>query len=182
MKGAKFILPLLFLASCIQKTTLKNGRSRVATNPKVYKNRIFFDKSILNGVDTLAIYEEYNTTFYIGDKPVNVLARHNIENPNHHYSVYRFYGNGNFNKFYLDRNNETMNNEMFNPEYNGTRGVLYKKNGEIKGDMFAQINGAGGMGVLTATFKFKDDTLFYFPEISKRKYIFIKRNIDKRLL
>lgn len=169
------------MTSCIQTTILKNGYQKVPTNPKVYKNRIYFDNSILNQVDTTVIYEQYNTSFYIGNKPVNVLSRLNYQDPNTFYAVYRFYGNGCFNLFYLDREKRVLTKEMFDPNYTGWRGVLYKHGDKIKGDLITQVSGMGAIGVVTETFQFKGDTVFVHAK-DRWDYIFVKRKIPNELL
>jgi len=178
----QIIFPVLLLDACIRTTILKNGREKAAINPMVYKNRIHFDKSILNQIDTTVIYEEYNTTYYIGDNPVNVLARDNYQNPDTYYMVYRFYGNGCFNLFHLNRENSVLTKELFDPGYTGWRGVLYSENGQIKGDLITQISAGGIIGKLTETFEFNGDTLIVTSKTPTWKYIFLKRNISTDLL
>jgi hypothetical protein len=140
MKKLTIITTFLILAGCAQTTVLKNGYSKAPTNLNVFKNRIYFDKSILTQIDTTAVYEEYQDKFYIGSvKQENVLARHNYKNYDNWYGVYRFYGNGCYNYFSLDRDKPELTKEMFDQTYTGWRGVIYKKNGKIMGDMFTQI-------------------------------------------
>ena len=160
---------------------LKDGFQKASANPKVYKNRLYFDKSILNQIDTTVIYEAYNNSFYIGDKPVHVLSRLNYQDPNTFYAVYRFYENGCFSLFYIDREKQVLSKEMFDPDYTGWRGVLYKKGGKIKGDLCTQVSGTGQIGVITETFEFKGDTIFVNAK-NKWDYIFIKRKIPGELL
>ena len=183
MKKLTIISTLIILASCTQTIVLKNGYSKAPTNPKVFKNRIYFEKSILTQIDTTAIYEEYDDTYYEGMvKQEKVLARHNYNNPNTTYGVYRFYGNGCYNLFHLDRNKPELTIEMFDPTYTGWRGVLYKKKSEILGDKFTQIGQMSWeLGKQTQEFTFNGDTLIVELK-SVHKYIYIKRHIDKRLL
>ncbi|WP_207496753.1 hypothetical protein [Aridibaculum aurantiacum] len=181
MKTIKIILPLFLLTACIQTTILKNGYQRAATNPKVYKNRIYFDKSILIQIDTSVIYEEYNTSFYVGDKPINVLSRLNNQDPRTTYAAYRFYGNGCFSLFHLDREKQILSKEMFDPTFTGWRGVLYSQDGKIKGDLITQVSGGGAIGVVSETFQFRGDTLFVHAK-NRWDYIFIKRKIPYELL
>ncbi len=175
------LLPIFLLMSCIKTTILKNGHQKAALNPKVYKNRIFFDKSILSEIDTTVIFEEYNTSFYISGKPVNVFARFNYQDPNTIYGVYRFYGNGCFNYFGLDRDSVTLTKKMFDPTYTGWRGVFYKAKGEIRGDLITQIDQIGSIGTMRVAFEFKGDTLFVKAK-GQRERIYIKRKIANELL
>ena len=151
------------------------------TNSKVYRNRIYFNHSILTNIDTAVIYEEFNTSFYISNNPVNVLARNNYQNYYTLYSVYRFYGNGCFNLFILDRDKPTLDKEMFDPTFTGWRGVFYRKTDKINGDLITQVTGAGSIGTITETFEFKGDTLLVHDR-DRLKHIFIKRHIPKELL
>lgn len=183
-KNIFILLVLLSTTSCVIKTyNLKNGYSKAAIDQKVYQNKKYFEKSILKKIDTLAIYEEYNTTYYSGDKPVNVLARENYENPHTSYGVYKFYGNGNFNLFILDRDKPLLKSEMFDPEYTGWRGVLYSENNMIKGDLITQVTGMGAIGTIKQTFEFYGDTLIVNKKGDRfRNEIYIKRKIPIELL
>jgi hypothetical protein len=137
----------------------------------------------MNQIDTTVIYEEYENNYYEGFvKQDDKLARHNYTNPNKIYSVYRFYGNGNFNEFHLDRDDSILTKQFFDPSYAGWRGILYKKKGEILGDMFTQVGQLSSqLGISTSEFTFKGDTLFVERK-NLNKYVFIKRKINKELL
>jgi hypothetical protein len=176
-------LTLLILTGCAQTIVLKNGYSKAPKKNKVFKNRAYFDKSILVQIDTTVIYEEYNTNYYVGfEKQPNVLARHNYKNPNSIYGVYRFYGNGCYNLFHLNRNNPELTKEMFDPINSGWRGILYKKKNHFFGDIYTQIGQMEWqLGKQTNLFTFKGDTLVV--ELNNvHKYIYIKRHIDLKLL
>jgi hypothetical protein len=179
----QLILTLLIFAGCTQTTILKNGFSKAPVNPKVFKNKVYFDNSIMTQIDTTVIYEEYNTNYYEGlEKQPNVLARHNYKNPNTTYGVYRFYGNGCYNLFHLDRNKPELTKEMFDPTYTGWRGVLYKKKNQLLGDIFTQVGQMRWqLGKQTDIFTFKGDTLFVEVK-NAHKTIYIKRYIDSKLL
>ncbi|PQJ69675.1 hypothetical protein [Polaribacter butkevichii] len=183
-KNLIILFVLATTISCGIKTfKLKNGYSRAAINEKVYKNKKHFEKGVLKDIDTQIIYEEYNTTFYSGDKPINVLARKNYENPHTSYEVYKFYENGNFNLFILNRENSELKSNMFDPEFTGWRGVLYSKNGEIKGDLITQVSGMGNVGIIKQTFEFRGDSLLINRKgNSFGKRIYIKRKIPIELL
>jgi len=182
LKKLTIISTILIFASCAQTTVLKNGYSKAPTNPKVFKNRIYFEKSILTQIDTTAIYEEYNDHYYEGlVKQENVLARHNYKNPNTIYGVYRFYGNGCYSLFHLDRDKQETK-ELFDPNYTGWRGVIYSKKNKILGDIFTQIGQMGWqLGKQTDEFTFNGDTLVVELK-NVHKYIYIKRHIDQKLL
>ena len=121
-KNIFIILVLISTISCGIKTyKLKNGYSKVAIDQKIYQNKKYFEKSILKNIDTLVIYEEYNTTYYSGDKPVNALARENYENVNTIYGVYKFYGSRNFNLFMLDREKPLLESKKYCGSNNWTK-------------------------------------------------------------
>jgi|GEM_PF-1352928 len=183
-KKSILILVLISTISCGIKTyKLKNGYSKAAIDQKVYQNKKYFDRRILNRIDTLVVYEEYNTTYYSGDKPVNALARENYENVNSIYGVYKFYGNGNFNLFMLDRNEPLLESTMFDPEYTGWRGVLYSEHNAIKGDLITQVTGMGEIGIRKQTFEFYGDTLIVNRNGNRfGNEIYIKRRIPVELL
>jgi len=173
----------LFVGCGLKTYKLKNGYSRAATNKKVYSNKIKFNESIIKYIDTTVIYEKFNTVSYFGLEPtnVNIVARKNYRDHQTHYGVYRFYKNGLFNYFTLNRNDSILQKEMFDPLYTGWRGVLYKEKGVLKGDLITQISGMGAIGKITEIFKFKGDTLF----VSRKNisnYIYIKRKIPAELL
>lgn len=183
MKKQILLWTLLILAGCVQTTILKNGYSKASTNPTIFKNKIYFDKSILALIDTTVIYEAYNTNYYEGlEKQPNILERNNYKNPNTFYGVYRFYGNGCFNLFHLNRNKPELTNEMFDPNYTGWRGVLYSSNNQIWGDIFTQTGGMSWqLGKQTDLFTFNGDTLIVELK-NVHKYYYIKRHIDTKLL
>lgn len=172
MKKAAFLL-ILICASCGLRTiTLDNGHTKVAVNPQVYHNRDKFSPDILKKIDTTVIYEEYTESYYIGMARVSFkdVARKNPDSPSKIYGAYKFYNNGNFNYFILDDRNE-LNKEMFNPEFTGLRGVLFKKDNEIHGDLITKVSDIGRIGILNEKLFFKGDTLIVRGKGSTNKYI-----------
>lgn len=177
-------LILFFTISCGIKTyKLKNGYSKAAIDKMVYRNKKYFNKNILKKIDTLVIYEEYNSTHYSGAASISVLARENYQNVDTYYGVYKFYDNGNFNLFFLNRERPLLENNMFDPEYTGWRGVLYFEDNVIKGDLITQVTGMGEIGIVKQIFEFYGDTLIVKEEKSKSENeIYIKRKIPIELL
>lgn len=142
MRTNILLVCLLLLASCASKHVfiLGNGHTRASTDTSVYKNRKFFDPALMFRIDTNVIYEELATNYYIGmEKQPEILARNNYSDVNKFYDVYRFYGNGCFSMFHLNRDDSTLNARMFDPDYTGWRGVLYTRNEKIQGDLFTQV-------------------------------------------
>jgi hypothetical protein len=179
---------LILLSSCIKTKLLKNGRSRAPLNPKLFKNRIYFEESLLEGIDTKAIYEEYTTDYYTGNnedgfvKEKDVLARLNYKNPDKFYGVYRFYTNGCYSLFFLNRDS-ILTKQMFDPEYHGWRGVVYKKKNKRLGDLFTQVGQMPGqLGIQTQTISIKGDTLVIEENIGRFRHLYIKRELPSDLL
>lgn len=114
----------LLMTACIQSNLLKNGITEVPAKSKVYKNKVKFDESITHKVNTNVIYEEY-------DKRYGVLRRLDNHVERSVYGAYRFYPDGRFNKFGLDRK-FPLSKEDFNPEYSGSRGVYYLEEDRIR--------------------------------------------------
>lgn len=167
----------------MQTAVLKDDFQKVATNPKVYKNRKYFDKNILTQLDTTVIYEEYNTNNYEGlNKLPDILERFNYRNSNDIYLVYRFYGNGCYNLFYLYKNKPELTKEMFDPLIRGSRGVIYSKKSKTKGDLITQVSGIGTYEKLTELFEIKGDTLVVLTKSSNIKKVYVKRIIPAELL
>lgn len=164
---------ILVLTGCIKRTFLNNGHTRVATNIKVYKNKMYFDHSVLTQFDTSAIYEE----LYLG-----ILARNNYNDANNIYGVYRFYGNGNYSLFHLNRDDKILTQEMFDPTYTGWRGVLYKKENKILGDLITQTGQMSwAIGKQTQQFTISGDTLIVEVK-NLHKNIYVKRPVYNYLL
>lgn len=160
------------------------GGYSVATNPKVYANKSKFNKSLLTQIDTLVIYEEFKTIYWEGTEAisVNIVARKNVRDLYSRFSNYRFYNNGCFNVFILDRQDSILKKRMFNPKYNGLRGVYYKEGDKIKGDYIGKVADSGMKGVIKKEFKFKGDTLFVIDKKEGWNRIYLKRNIPTELL
>lgn len=174
---------LLTFAACAKTILLKNGYTQAPANPNFFKNRILFEQSMLAGIDTTVIYEELEDNYYQGlEKQPTMLARHNYKNPNTIYGVYRFYGNGCYNYFSLDRNKPELTSELFDLTNNGWRGVLYTKHNQLKGDLFTQTGQmAWQLGKQKELFTFKDDTLIVeLKNVHTSRYI--KRHIDPKFL
>lgn len=166
MKQTFTVLLIIFLAGCMQTTILKNGYQKAPVNPKVFKNKVYFDQSILTQIDTNVIYEEYAIK-YTGSEIF--------------YGAYRFYGNGCYSLFHLNRNKPELTKEMFDPTYTGWRGVLYRKNGKITGDLITQIGQMPWeIGKQKQEISVNGDTLFVQDKY--HRWVYIKRQINTELL
>lgn len=162
---------VVLVTACMKTITLQNGRTKVPAKSDVYKNREKFDISLLNLVNTNVIYERFN-------KDYNVLQRLDTHIETSIYGAYRFYPDGRFNLFFLDRNKPNDPN-AFNPEYSGKRGVYYSEKDQIRYDLFAEINQWGWTGKQSGTFRFSGDTLYVQrDEFPKELDIYIKRELS----
>jgi hypothetical protein len=173
----KYLLSVIvvYITSCMPTYTLQNGRTKVPTKPAIYKNQAKFDKTLLKIVDTGVVYEEFN-------KRYNVLTRLDNHIETRIYAVYRFYPNGRFNIFFIDRD-KPLNINEFNPHYQGYRGVFYSEKNQIRYDLFAESNGLGWIGKLSGTFYFNGDTLYIKrDEASKEFDIYIKKELPSGYL
>lgn len=171
--GSNYLLILLVfgsMTSCIKTFTLQNGRTKVPAKAIVYKNKKNFDKVLLNVIDTAIVYEQFNNRY-------NVLQRLDNHIETSVYSSYRFYSDGSFNVFFMDREEPSSLNDL-NPDYNGRRGVYYLKENNIRYDFFSAINQWGWVGKLTGEFTFSGDTLYVNRDVSPKEVdIYIKRKL-----
>jgi hypothetical protein len=181
-----FIFIILLIGCGIKTTVLQDGTTRVAVNQKVYKNISKFDTSMVTVIDTTVIYEAYNTLYNENGIPVyKKLARltTKIENPDNYYHVYRFYNNGCYNLFILDREKDaSLGKNDFNPDYAGNRGIYFKEDSVFIGNIVVQKNGIGERGIRKELFYFSGDTLFRTIKNSPYTQIFIKRNVPSDYL
>lgn len=170
------VVSIILLISCEMKTyLLKDGITKVPIKKDVYENKVKFDKSLLTTIDTGAIYEEFDTYR-------NVLKRLDSDSKRSFYGVYRFYANGKFNSFGIDKS-VPLDSKMFNPEYRGYRGVYYLDKNQIRYDLFAPSNELRWIGKLTGTFRFSGDTLYVQRDESPQYInVYIKRELPKEFL
>ena len=149
---------------------LQNEITKVPFDKSVYKNKAKFNKELLRIVDTTVVYEEFSVKY-------NKLTRLDNHIENRFYGVYRFYSNGCFNLFYLDRElNESVHD--FNPYYSGYRGVYYEEQTSIKSDLFSIANDWGWTGKLNQTLTFVGDTLYVRDDKPRSNtYKYVKRKV-----
>ncbi|WP_306349947.1 hypothetical protein [Flavobacterium sp. '19STA2R22 D10 B1'] len=172
------ILLFVFAASCGLKTnTLPNGHTKIAANKKVYASKAKFDTNLLKEIDTTVVYEQYLDRYFMGSGDQKVIikdvARKTTEDNFKFYSVYKFYANGNFNVFTINRD-EVLDKKMLDPNFTGSRGVFYKEGNEIKADLITRVTGMGRIGVVQETFIFKGDTLIVNSSRGNNKYVKMK--------
>lgn len=186
MKKFFYLIYLVILASCGFKTyVLHDGKYKAAKNPKVYKNKLKFNSSILNLLDTMAIYEELYTISYVDINPFNPKKKEylNTNYPETLRGVYRFYNNGCYNLFTVKNGETNLTNKMFDSKWTGWRGVYYldEKN-RIIGDLITRISGGGEIGIRKDIFEFVKDTLFVTPFKANTKDVYVKRKVPFEIL
>lgn len=168
------LIVLLFL-SCQMKTyTLQNGKTKVPKKSSVYANKSKFEVSLLSIIDTTVVYEEFDI-----DK--KILLRYDNDITTKFYGIYRFYSDGYFNLFIINRE-DVLDTNSFNPEYRGYRGVYYKEDNQIRYDIFTIINELGHIGKLSGTFKISSDTLLVNRDVNKYPRMYIKRVLPSSFL
>lgn len=126
---------ILFFISCGIKTrVLSNKITVVPVDNKIFKNKIFFDSNLLEKIDTISIYkEEFGYQCLESNfKRINNLNEYHSDSFR---SYYKFYSNGYVNSF-LFKNFEEVKLSDINPDYDGQRGILYRKQNEIRLDLF----------------------------------------------
>jgi hypothetical protein len=163
-----------FFGSCKMHTALlSNNTTRVPVSRDVYKNRVHFDKSLLQILDTGSVYEELELRY-------NVLSRLDTNKGTSVYGIYKFYPSGNLNYFVIDRE-EQFTPDIFDPTYAGYRGVYYLKGNRIKGELFGVADERSNIRKLDNEFTFKGDTLFVTTKNRGLSYhsIYIKRKLPR---
>jgi len=153
---------------------LQNGITKVPAKSQVYKNKAKFNMSLNALIDTNVVYEEFDLNY-------KLLRRLDNHPENSYYGAYKFYPNGYFNYFIIDRD-ASLNENSFNPQYAGYRGVYYLKNVDIGYDLFSTVNQSGWLGKLTGVFFFRGDTLLVHGYQTKDTSIYIKRKLPGQLM
>jgi hypothetical protein len=165
-----FLFYSICLAGCIQSVTLKNGKTKVPADNKVFEGLGSSEISQFYNIKTDCIYEAFN-------KKENILHRLDNHIETGIYSVYRFYPHGRFNIFFIDRDFPLEENSL-NPHYSGKRGVCYYYKNDLRYELYAEKNQWGWLGKLTGTLTFKGDTLFVKRDESPNEIkVYIKREL-----
>jgi hypothetical protein len=181
-----YLIGLIIFASCGLKTyNLNDGIYKAAKNPRVYKNKLQFNSSILNFLDTMAIYEEIYTISYVDKSPFNPRKKEYLSTtyPESFKGVYRFYSNGCYNLFIIKNGETNFTNQMFDSKWTGWRGVYYlDKQNRIIGDLITQISGGGEIGISKDVLEFRKDTLFVTPFKANTKNVYLRKTMSFEIL
>lgn len=141
---------------------LQDGRIPVPKNPRAYRERDSFNKSINCSIDTTVFYEELYS---------DLLTK---KRGSTWYSMMRFYGNGDMNifHFYID---PELKSSDFDPNWSGYRGVYYLKGDEIWMTYYNTVNSIG-IGPYRGKIETWADTLkVTFPNLPQYDMLFVKR-------
>ncbi|OXA98646.1 hypothetical protein [Flavobacterium pectinovorum] len=176
MKKNIFILLLLFISCGVKTYMLENGFTKVPVNATNYLEIEKFDLKLNKVIDTSCIYEQFNIEY-------KILSRLDKHVETNIYGVLRFYGNGRFNQFYLNRErNQLLIKNNFNPSYSGYRGYYNKKDSDIRFDIFAPITQTKEIGKLSGIINVQGDTIYLITSKYREAEIFIKRKVSNELL
>lgn len=171
------LLALVGLVSCgalVKGYVLENGVTEVPASQSVYSNVDKFDPDLLKIVDTEAFYERYERRYDI----VSRLDTHSLTSV---YDTYRFYRNGCLNSFWVSRH-QPKSAKLFNPDFNGKRGVYYYEDDRIKFDLFGETDERGTLGKIHGWFEFSGDTLYERSYQHDFTEIYIKRKVPEEYL
>lgn len=163
VKAIVSVLLIFTLFSCnVETRYLENNKTKVPTDNQVFGNRSLFDSKTVEAIDTEAVYEEIYS--YLSQKD-NFISNGKQKNYNTQAqaSYYRFYANGAVNFFILQKDFDAVREQKnIDPNYNGSRGILYQKEDKLKIDLFT-IKSYGlkpNYGLVTHLIEIKGDTLF----------------------
>lgn len=175
------------LISCAIKTRMLDDQiTAVPIDNKVFKNKLFFEKSLLNKIDTTAIYiSEYS---YQSNKE-NFKKRDNkiYKSRDYHNACYKFYGNGclsYFSAYDVDFYDSVKVNDL-NTSINGQRGVYYIKDNQIQMDLFTIVgyNFKREYGINTSVIEIRGDTLLRKSKFDLETVnVCVKKKLPKEFL
>jgi hypothetical protein len=187
-----FSCAILLLFSCSNKLqTLPDGWTKISLNKKVYKNKLKFASSLTSVIDTNSIYkeccfvQELDSSFF-GLNKEKIYKNYSYRTDDYK-SYYRFYSDGFFNHFTMNKKESELKTTNFDPKLTGFRGVYYlDKNGVIKIDLFTQTGQLSAYRTsysnLTQTIKVVGDSLFIKSRGIKNSYeIYVKRNTTNEI-
>ena len=181
-----YLLLFVFIAltvSCASKSTLltDNVTTVPVDNAKVFKNKKLFTPSVLINIDTTSLYEEIYSYKSTTEKSYERADAVNWESDKRWTKYYKFYSNGNVNSFYFPYG-ETVTTESLNPNYKGSRGIQFLKDGKHTIQVYART-GYGftpTYGLYTYYAKVENDTLYLKSTRSLNSvYVYVKRKLPE---
>lgn len=177
IKNILILLAFCFVSCGIKTYRLKNGFTKVPIHPITNLDIEKFDLELNTIIDTNCIYEKWDSNY-------KILARLDHHQETNIYGVLKFYSNGRFNEFYLNRErNQLLKKENFDPAYSGYRGYYNKKEDQIQFELFAPVTQEREIGKLSGILNIQGDTIYMVTNNYREKLeIFIKRKIPNELL
>ena len=174
----------IFFIACggMKMRFLNNETTAVPFNNNIFKkNR--GDINSLTEIDTVALYKfEYG--FVTSKNSFKASAQNRYFSNSSVIAYYKFYKNGCVNLFsFSNQDSITANN--LNPELNGQRGIVYKKNNALKLDLFTIIGYGYGReyGLVGSTMIIKDDTIFEKKDKNiEYVNVYLKQKLPKEFL
>ena len=176
-----------FFISCGAKVNILDDKiTAVPIDNGIFKNKNLFDKSLLNSIDTTAIYVE-DCNFESSEKDFKNENNKVYHTRDYHNVCYVFYSNGCVNRIsaYGKDYFDILKTEDLDPMKTGYRGVFYKKNNQIQMDLFTIVgyNFKREYGINTSIIKIKGDTLFRKSKFDmKTVTVYLKKKLPKEFL
>jgi hypothetical protein len=167
--GVLIVSISLLLTSCIRTVVLRNGITKVPINEKNYRNRVYCDSLLKKEIESTVFYEKVNLRY-------QKLYRIDDHVESTFYGMFKFYSNGNVNYFLINKSLE-FSPQSVDPSFCGYRGVYYRKNDNIKVDLFSITSELGSIGKKNKVISFGGDTLYVTDERSMITEIYIKREL-----
>ena len=175
---------LILFASCggIKVRFLNNKTTAVPFDNNIF-NKNIYDRNFLTIIDTVALYKlEYG--FVTSKNSFKASTKNRYYSSSSNIAYYKFYKNGCVNLFSF-HNQDSITINSLNPELNGQRGIVYKKNNGLKLGLFTIVGYGYGpeYGIVGSTIIIKDDTIFEKKD-KNIEYInvYIKQKIPKEFL
>lgn len=183
VKYLSFFILGLFISCGAKVTILDDKITAVPIDNGIFKNKTLFDGSLLNSIDTMAIYIK-DCNFESSEKDFKNKNNKAYSTRDYHNECYLFYSNGRVNCFsaYGKDYFDILKTEDLDPMKTGYRGVFYKKNNQIQMDLFTIVgyNFKRDYGINTSIIKIKGDTLFRKSKFDmKTVTVYLKKKIPK---
>ncbi|PAM92703.1 hypothetical protein B4N84_21465 [Flavobacterium sp. IR1] len=186
VKHLSFLILGLFVSCGVKVNILDDKLTAVPIDDRIFKNKNFFDRLLLNSIDTTAIYIE-DCNFESSEKDFKNVNNKVYRTRDYHNICYVFYSNGCVNLISAYRKDyfDVLEVEDLDPLKTGYRGVFYKKNNQIQIDLFTitGYNFKREYGINTSIIKIKGDTLFRKSKFDmKTVTVYLKKKLPKDFL
>tara|TARA_R110002049_G_scaffold31393_3_gene106367 strand:- start:23 stop:598 length:576 start_codon:yes stop_codon:yes gene_type:complete len=178
-----FIVLLLFpvFTSCffaidqVKNKTLPNRTSKIPQDDNYFKHK-YHDQYVithLNDIDTDAVYVKIGY--------INPRGERHFDQPGEtrYTSIYRFYENGNVNRFTVNTKEIDQDPEL-DPDQSGSRGVSFVKRRDTVIDMIGAIDQARSIGRIHLRVRLEQDTLFVRNRSESHTYLYLKRPLTEK--